>query len=115
MEIRIQVRGLTLTATQSEFVERRLQYALGRFSSQIRTVHATLSDINGPRGGQDVLCRVKVVLRKTGEVIVGDTDVSPEAAIANVADRAARSLSRLLDRERDRQGLSMSGFTHLDP
>ena len=30
-------------------------------------------------------------------------------AVANVADRAARSLARLLDRQRDHQGISMSG------
>ncbi len=109
MEIQVLSRNISLNANQQEIVERRIQYALNRFSSQVRTVHVTLSDVNGPKGGSDILCRFKVLLRKRGEILVGDTDVSIETAVANVADRAARSLARLLDRQREHQGLSMSG------
>jgi len=109
MEIQILARNIDLTDAQNEFIERRVQYALCRFSTEVRTVQVTISDINGPRGGTDVLCRVKLVLKKKGEVLAGDTDASVEAAIANVADRAARSLARQLDRQRDHQGTSMSG------
>jgi ribosomal subunit interface protein len=108
MEIQILARNIDLTDAQNEFIERRVQYALCRFSTEVRTVQVTISDINGPRGGTDVLCRVKLVLKK-GEVLAGDTDASVEAAIANVADRAARSLARQLDRQRDHQGTSMPG------
>ncbi len=109
MEIRILGRNVSLSASQQELVERRTQYALNRFSTQIRTVQVTLSDVNGPKGGSDILCRFKVQLRKQGEILVGDTDVCIESAVANVADRAARSLARLLDRQREHQGISMSG------
>lgn len=109
MEILILGRNVSLNAAQQELVERRIQYALNRFSSQVRSVQVTLSDVNGPKGGSDILCRFKVLLRKRGEILVGDTDVSIESAVANVADRAARSLARLLDRQREHQGISMSG------
>ena len=109
MEIQILGRNISLHPAQQEVVERRILYALNRFSSQVRTVQVTLSDVNGPKGGNDILCRFKVLLRKRGEILVGDTDVSIESAVANVADRAARSLARLLDRQREHQGLSMSG------
>lgn len=111
MEIQILGRNVSLNPPQIEVIERRIQYALNRFSTQVRTVQVTLSDVNGPKGGQDILCRFKVLLRKRGEVLVGDTDVSIESAVANVADRAARSLGRLLDRQREHQGISMSGVT----
>ncbi len=111
MEIRVLSRGVSLTDVQNEFVERRIQFALGRFSSQVRAVQVTLSDINGPRGGNDVLCRIKVLLKRSGDIVVGDTDGSVEAVVAGVADRAARSLARLLERQRDHQGISMSGQT----
>ena len=109
MEIQILARNIDLTDAQNEFIERRVQYALCRFSTEVRTVQVTISDINGPRGGTDVLCRMKLILKRKGEVLAGDTDASVEAAIANVADRAARSLARQLDRQRDHQGTSMSG------
>ena len=109
MEIQILARNVALNSSQLELIERRVQYALNRFSSQVRTVQVTMSDVNGPKGGSDILCRFKVLLRKKGEILVGDTDVSIESAIANVADRAARSVARLLDRQREHQGTSMSG------
>ena len=109
MEIQILGRNVSLNPSQLELIERRIQYALNRFSSQVRTVQVTLNDVNGPKGGNDILCRFKVLLRKRGEILVGDTDHSVETAVANVADRAARSLARLLDRQREHQGTSMSG------
>ena len=64
MEIQILGRNFPLNASQLELVERRIQYALNRFSSQVRTVQVTLSDVNGPKGGSDSLCRFKVLLRR---------------------------------------------------
>ena len=92
-----------------EFAERRLQYMLGRFGSKIQSARVTLTDVDGPRSGTDVLCRLKVILKQSGEVLVGDTDVSVEAAIANVADRGARSVARTLDLHRDQTNLRMTG------
>lgn len=111
MEIKALSRNVSLTGAQSEFIERRVQFALGRFASELRTVEVTLTDVNGPKGGIDVLCRIKVILKGSGEVLVGGTDVSVEVVVANVVDRAARSLARMLDRQRDHQGTSMSGLT----
>ena len=107
MEIQITCRNVSLTDVQMESAERRLRLALGRFESRIRSATVTLTDVDGPGEGKDVLCRLKVILKKKGEVIVGDTDVTVEAAIANVADRGARSLARLLDRQRDPQGIAL--------
>lgn len=112
MEIRILSRDLSLTEGQNEFIERRVRFALGRFSTQAGTVHVTLSDINGPKGGNDVLCRIQLQLRRSGTIVVSDTDASVEAVVAGVADRAARSVARLLERQRDHQGISMSGQTN---
>ena len=108
MEIQITCRNVSLTDDEMESAERRLRYALGRFESRIQSARVTLTDVDGPGDGNDVLCRLKIFLKKNGDVIVGDTDVSVEAAIANVADRGARSISRLLDRQRDHQGIAMT-------
>lgn len=111
MDIKILSRNVVLTDAQSETIERRVQFALGRFASEVRTVQLTLTDVNGPKGGSDVLCRVKVVLKGSGDVNVSGTDVSVEVVVASVVDRAARTLSRMLDRLRDHQGTSMSGMS----
>ena len=105
MEIQITCRNVSLTEVQMEYAEHRLRIALGRFESTIRSARVTLTDVDGPGDGSDILCRLKVILKKKGDIIVGDPDVSVEAAVANVADRGARSLARLLDRRRNYQGI----------
>ena len=44
-------------------VERRLRFALTRFSGRIGRVNVFLTDQNGPRGGIDKTCRIVVRLR----------------------------------------------------
>lgn len=57
-----------------------------------------------------MLCRVKLILMKGGDVLAGGPGGSVEAATANVADRAARQLAHQLAH----QGTSMSGTVHRD-
>lgn len=101
MLIEISNRNVTLDEKQREWVERRLQFALGRFASRIRRVSVVFSDINGARGGVDKKCRLRVVLIPDDEVIVTDTEASVESVIAMIVDRAARSVARQIERRGD--------------
>ena len=109
MEINIVDRNVQITSGQREHIDRCLQFAFDRFGSHIRTVDVSLTDVNGPRGGDDLQCRMKVVLQAKREIVVEGKGVSVEAVVAETADRAAVAVSRRLDRLRDSQGTSMSG------
>ncbi len=104
MRINVTNRNVTLTEVVREWIERRLQFALGRFSSRIRHVSVILSDVNGNRGGCDKQCRLRIVLISSGEVVVEDIDPSVVNVVTIVADRAARSVSRVLERRREDRG-----------
>jgi len=114
MEIQINSRNVPLTEAQTVYVQRRLQFALGRFVTQVRVVEVTMNDVNGPKGGKDIQCSLKVILSKKGEILASDTDASVEVAVAHAAGRAARSVARLLARQSDHQGLSMSVLKDAD-
>jgi hypothetical protein len=101
MLIEVTKRSVMLAEGVREWIERRLQFALGRFSSRIRRVSVIFSDVNGNRGGCDKQCRLRIVLIPSGEVVVEDIDPSVVTVVANVAERAARSVSRALERRRD--------------
>lgn len=109
MDVQILDRNIGITAAQQEHVDRCLQFAFGRFSSQIRSIEVSLTDVNGPKGGDDLQCRMKVVLQGKGDLLVEGKGVSVEAVVSETADRAALAVSRRLDRLRDSQGTSMSG------
>jgi len=109
VEMNILDRNVGITSAQHENIERCLQYAFDRFASVIRSVDVSFSDINGPKGGEDLQCRIKIALEGKGDLLVEGKGVSVEAVVAETADRAALAVSRRLDRLRDSQGTSMSG------
>src|SRR5262249_42212184 len=50
-----------------------------------------LKDVNGPRGGGDHVCRIKVVLRNLPSVVYEKQDASPDAAFGDALAGAERS------------------------
>ena len=101
MLIDVTLRKVDLNKGQHEWIQRRIQFALGRFMSHISHVSAIFSDTNGTRGGVDKKCRLRVSLIPHGEVVVDDVETSVEAAAANVTERAARSVARFVGRLHD--------------
>jgi len=82
----------------AERVRRRLEFALGRFSSRVRSLSVRLTDVNGPRGGRDKQCQLDVrLLRPRRVIIIEDVDAEVEAAISRAADRATRAIARAVD------------------
>lgn len=81
-----------------ELVRTRLEFALGRFTGRVRSLHVSLKDLNGPGGGLDKHCRIAIRLERHGRLIViEDLDAEPEAAISRAAQRAARAVTRAID------------------
>ena len=101
MRLHIRVRNIELTEALKHYVKRQLQFALGRFGRRIRQVTIRLSDVNGPRGGCDKTCQVKVGLIHGDSIVVGDTQSDLYAAINGGMERAGRAVGRQLVRERE--------------
>lgn len=100
MKITIQAKGLELTDGLREHVERRLSFALDRADYHIDRVSVRLSDENGPRGGEDKRCQVRVHLAGAAPVLVEDTEPDLVLAIDRAADRTGHTLARQLGRQR---------------
>ena len=98
VQIDIQARNFSLTDAMRNHAERRLQFALTRSDSHIRCVVLRLSDINGPRGGADKRCHLKVILNGLTDVIVEDIQADLYLAIDRATDRAGRTVARKIDR-----------------
>ena len=111
MHLRISDDGLTLTAEQREFCERRLRFALSRFTLRIEDIDVIFTDVNGPRGGRDLLCCLRVRLRGEQDVLVRDIGESVESAMAGAADRAARTVARRLQRRTDQRRTTRSDLS----
>lgn len=101
MRIDIQARGFDLTEGLREHTVRRLQFALSWASDEVRTVRVCLSDLNGPRGGNDKRCQIQIPISGNQKVLVEDAESDLYQAIDRAADRSERAIARRLQRLRE--------------
>ncbi|MFP5382487.1 MAG: HPF/RaiA family ribosome-associated protein [Gammaproteobacteria bacterium] len=98
MKVQLRALGFDLTGALSEYVGRRLDFAFGRFGGGIRRVEVMLSDENGPRGGRDKRCQVRLVPEGQAPVHVLERQEDLYVAIDRALERAAHALARRKDR-----------------
>lgn len=101
MHIELSSKGIPVSPEVREHIERRLFFALGRFTARLRGVRVRLADVNGPRGGVDKRCTIQVLLPRVAPVIVEEVHEHAPAAVDLAADRAGRAVARKLDRVTD--------------
>ena len=94
MKIGIQCRGFSLTSALAGRVRKRLDFLLGRRFNRLRRVDVTLSDLNGPRGGVDKRCLVKVSIDGLRPVVIEDIQSDLYMAIDRAAWRTSRTVLR---------------------
>lgn len=100
MRIEIQARKFSLTHALHSYAEQRVRSGLTRFDERIMKVSLWLSDVNGPKGGNDKNCQVQIVIPGKPDVVVEETRDNLYAAINRAVERAGQSLVRKLDRQR---------------
>lgn len=60
MRVEIHARGFDLTDPIRDHALKRLHAAVARFEGQVTGVHTMLEDVNGPKGGLDKRCSIRV-------------------------------------------------------
>jgi CBS domain-containing protein len=96
----IRVSGHRLSRAKREDIRRKLGFKLGKYGSAIERVTVRFTDVNGPRGGIDQLCRIKVVLSELPSVVVESKNNSTDAAAQAALAATERAVRRRLQRRR---------------
>ena len=109
MRIDIHASGFDLTEGLREHTRRRLEFALDHVRPDAGKVSVHLSDINGPRGGNDKRCRIHIPLPRSRDVVIEDTEADLYVAIDRAVERASQTLDRRLSKRRTR------AFSHERP
>jgi len=118
MSINIQARGFRLTSALRQYVLSKLEKILQRYRNQSPKVSVTLQDINGPRGGEDMRCRILLTLDGQRTLVIQETAEDMYDAIAVAASRAKWAVNRQFERLQDRKRKTTrrpdsSGFDHI--
>ena len=98
----IRVDGVSLDEEERAYIRRRLGEKLGKYASSIERVTVRVRDVNGPRGGVDLLCRIKVVLSGLPSVVVEHQAALLQPALTRALTGVERAVRRTLQRRRTR-------------
>lgn len=100
MKIDVRFRALQASDALREYVARRIHFQLSRFNGEVSSVHVSISDVNGPKGGPDKRCQVTVRGRALGPVRVVDLSEDAYSVVDMAVERAARAVGREIERTR---------------
>ena len=96
----VRVIGVELDEDDRGLIRRKLGMKLGKFATSVERVTVRMTDVNGPRGGVDHACNVKVVLSGLPSVVVERQDASPHAAIDLALRATEQAVRRSVGRRR---------------
>lgn len=94
MIIDIQARQFKLSAALKSYVESRIRLSIGRYETSINRVDVSLSDINGPKGGEDMCCKSIIKVRGLPTIVVQEINADMYDSINKCLHRAKRSVKR---------------------
>ena len=103
MKLDIQARDFSLTDSIQTYVKERINYLFSARYDQIQRITVRLGDVNGPRGGVDKRCRVKITLPRLNEIVIEDLQTDLYVAISRAMERASRTVNRRLNRLQDKK------------
>jgi hypothetical protein len=96
----IRVLGGSVNKTKRDEIRQKLGIKLGKFADAIERVTVRFQDVNGPRGGIDQACRIKVVLSDLPSVVFESRHHSVNAAVQAALGGTERAVRRRLQRRR---------------
>ncbi len=100
----IRAAGVTLDAADRDYLRRKLGRKLGKFARSIERTSVRIEDVNGPRGGIDKSCRIKVVLSGLPSVVVEERHESLQAAMDGALRRIEYAVRQRVERRREPKG-----------
>jgi putative sigma-54 modulation protein len=105
MKIAIKFLGLPPSRALREHSERQALLHLSRFGHALDLVEIRIRDVNGPKGGEDMECKVSAKGPRVGFATIVDLSSDAYASVGMALSRLSRSIARALDRARGMRGL----------
>ena len=101
MKIDIRIQGIEADQKLRHHALHRLDHCFRRFGAEVHRVTASFVDMNGPKGGVDIRCRVQVRGPRLGTIMLESRRHDPYVALADLVERTQRAVRRPLERRRE--------------
>jgi ribosome-associated translation inhibitor RaiA len=96
--LHVRAIGLEVDDPARRRIRDRFGRKLGKFAPRIERATVRFEDVNGPRGGKDTVCRIKVVLSHLPSVMIEETRSDVMEAFDVAVEAAERAVRRTLGR-----------------
>jgi putative sigma-54 modulation protein len=100
MNIQVKFRNVKKSSAAIMQVSNRLFLAFARTKEAIQSVSIIISDVNGPKGGVDKLCRILIKSAHLPDIVITENQTSTSAAIDRCIARARQNLSRQIKKNK---------------
>ena len=100
--LHVRTSGVEIEPDDLAYVRRRLAAKLRGVARRIERITVRYADVNGPRGGVDVACRIKAVVGGLPSPVVTELAKSPGQAFDRAGQRFERVVRRAIGRGRER-------------
>ena len=105
MLIKIHSQDVSINDKLRGYIQTKLRLTLGLYHDKIQRTDIFLKDVNGPKGGKDIACKIKVkadghtpfVSQQTTEDVVSSVNI----AAHKIKRTASRRFDKLLQGRRD--------------
>lgn len=101
--VSVRMRWLDFSPALQWYARRRLELALRRFASRIRGATVQIADGNGPRGGDDKVCDVEILLHPSGSLQASASAADAYQSVARAVRRARAVVRGHVSRDLERR------------
>ncbi len=96
--LNLRTSGVTVDEKLEAYARDRAGRRLGKFAGHVERVTVRFNDINGPRGGVDIECKVTVVVSGASSVVVSERANDARAALDAALDSTEGAVKRTVQR-----------------
>lgn len=104
----VRTHGVDIDPSLEGYVRDRAGRKLGKFAIHVQRVTVRFEDVNGPKGGEDIDCKIQVVIGGGPSLVVTETAAYPRDAF----DFAIAAAEKALKHDLDRRGWSAHDAAH---
>ncbi len=96
--LNIRTHKVALDPSIEDYVRDRAGRKLGKFAVHVQRVTVRFDDINGPRHGVDIVCKIKVAMEGSPSIVITETASHPRDSFDFAIDAAEKAVQRDLDK-----------------
>lgn len=104
----------SVTEAMADHITTHMDHLEHRFGDRVRSMAIRLTDVNGPKGGEDKVCRLQARIENHPSINTEGRHADLYTAIAQAAHRMERTLGSILDGSRTRNPKSRHPAGGLD-